>query len=133
MTDDNTAAQYGDPLTAPFWNAAQRHELVLQRCSLCGHFQFYPRPFCLSCGAERLAWVKALGTGTVVSKTTVRLQVTPEWRPPYVVAIVRLDEGPTLLTNIVDGECGIGGKVKVTWRERADAPPFPVFQPANDY
>lgn len=132
MTDDKTFAPYGDSITGRFWEAASRHELVIQRCISCGYFQFYPRPFCLDCGGGQIEWVRASGNGTVVSKTTVRLEVTPEWRPPYVVAIVRLQEGPTLLTNIVDGECGIGGKVKVTWRERADGPPFPVFQPAKD-
>jgi uncharacterized OB-fold protein len=133
VTDDKAAGQdrqYGDPLTAPFWDAAKRYELIVQRCSACGHYQFFPRPFCCACSAEHIEWVIASGMGTVVSKTTVRLEVTPEWRPPYVVAVVQLQEGPTLLTNIVNGDCQIGSRVKVAWRERSDAPPFPVFEPA---
>jgi uncharacterized OB-fold protein len=122
--------KYGDPLTAPFWDAAERHELIIQRCKDCRHFQFYPRPFCLACDSEDLGWEIASGKGTIISQTTVSVEVTPEWKPPYVVAIVQLSEGPTLLTNIVNGECGIGDRVKVTWRKRLDAPPFPVFEPA---
>lgn len=121
---------YGDPLTWPFWQAAQRHELMIQHCNVCGDFQFYPRPFCLACGGENLDWVIASGNGWVVSKTIVWLEVVPEWRPPYIVAIVQLQEGPTLLTNIVNGECHIGERVRVTWRDRPNAPPFPVFEPA---
>jgi uncharacterized OB-fold protein len=123
---------FGDALTSPFWEAASQHRLIIQRCSACGHFQFYPRPFCLSCGAEKLEWTAASGLARVVSKTTVRIEVTPEWQPPYIVAVVQLQEGPTLLTNLVNGDCAIGSRVKVTWRERPDAPPFPVFEPARD-
>ena len=119
-------------LTAPFWDAAARHELTIQRCRACGAHQFYPRPFCLACDSADLVWVSAAGTGTVYAMTTVHLQVSPEFEPPYVVAIVQLDEGPRLMTNIVEGGCRIGDRVQVTWRARADAPPLPVFRPAAD-
>jgi uncharacterized OB-fold protein len=127
----DSAPPYGDALTAPFWEAAARHELIVQRCESCGAHQFYPRPYCLACDSSRLEWVRASGAGTVVTKTTVHIQVTPEWQPPYVVAIVRLEEGPTLLTNLMGDECEIGARVKVSWRERVDAPPFPVFHRAG--
>ena len=62
------------------------------------------------------------------SKTTVRIPVIDELTPPYVVAIVTLDEGPRLTTNLVGDEPEIGDAVTVTWRERADLPPLPVFE-----
>lgn len=117
-----------DPTTAPFREAARRHELLIQRCVDCGRHQFYPRPFCLFCEGDDVAWVKAAGTGTVYSVTTVRRQIAPEFSPPYIVAIVELDEGPHLLTNIPGGRCRIGDRVQVAWRERVDAPPLPVFE-----
>lgn len=123
---------HGDALTAPFWEAAIRGELAIQRCRACGTHQFYPRPFCLACDSTEMMWVTAAGTGTVYSMTTVRIQVSPELEPPYIVAIVQLDEGPRLMTNIVDGICRIGDRVQVAWRERADAPPLPVFRPVSD-
>jgi uncharacterized protein len=121
---------YGDALSAPFWDAAARHEFVLQRCNSCGHYQFYPRPFCLECESDDVSWVAASGTGTVYSQTTVHLQVAPEFQPPYTVALVELDEGPRMLGTVVNGQTNIGDRVRVTWKERENAPPLPIFEPA---
>jgi hypothetical protein len=129
--DPATAPAYGDPLTAPFWEAAARGVLVVQRCRVCGRHQFYPRPYCLACQSDEVAWVAASGRGTVYSMTTVHMEIAPEFPPPYVVAIVELDEGPRLLTNIVGGPCRIGDRVRVTWRERDGAPPLPLFRPED--
>lgn len=126
MTDDFANA---DPLMAPYWQAAEQRKLVIQRCSACGRHQFYPRPFCIECQSDDVSWVEVVGTATVHSQTTTRLQVIPELVPPYVVALVELDEGPRLVTNIVDGEAAIGDVVELTWRERPDLPPLPVFRP----
>ncbi|MGD1215402.1 MAG: OB-fold domain-containing protein [Terriglobales bacterium] len=120
---------YGDPITAPFWEAAARRRLLIQRCRDCGVHQFYPRPFCLKCQSELVEWVEAAGTATIYSLTTVRVAVSPEFHPPYRVAVVQLDEGPRMLTNIIGGECRIGERVRVQWKERPDAPPLPVFEP----
>ena len=126
MTDEQTAPD--DPTTAPFWAAARNHQLVIQRCANCGQYQFYPRPFCLACGDRGVEWVPAKGTGTIYSITTVHIPVIPELTPPYRVAIVQLDEGPRLTTNVVDVACAIGDRVRVTWRERSGVPPLPVFE-----
>lgn len=130
MTDLSVLAP-GDPLSQPYWEAAARHEFVLQRCSTCGTWQFYARPFCLGCNGEALAWALAAGTGTVYSATTVHIQVGPELTPPYVVAVVELDEGPRILANVVNGPCAIGDRVVVAWREREDGSVLPVFEPAG--
>lgn len=126
----NADPAYGDPLTAPFWEAAGRHELVLQHCGDCGHWQFYPRPFCLACLSDNVGWQPASGTGTVYSQTTVHIQIAPEFTPPYTVAVVELDEGPRMTATIVNGETSIGERVRIAWQERDDAPPLPVFAPA---
>lgn len=119
---------YGDVHTRPFWEAARRRELVVQQCRTCRAHQFYPRPSCLVCDSQDMAWVEVAGTGTVYSATTVHLKVTPDFDPPYMVAIVELDEGPRLLTNLVGLEAKIGDRVEVRWRERQEAPPFPMFE-----
>lgn len=118
---------YGDPLTAPFWAAATRGELLIQHCDVCGRFQFYPRPFCLNCQADTVSWVAAAGTGTIYSLTMVQVPVVPDLAPPYLVALVELDEGPRLLTQILDDEAAIGDRVRVGWRARSEAPPLPIF------
>ena len=119
---------YGDALSAPFWEAASAHRLVLQHCDACGAHQFYPRPFCLACESDELRWVDAAGSGTIYSMTTVRLAMLPELPPPYVVAVVQLDEGPRLTSNIVGDGAVIGGRVRLAWRERDQLPPLPVFE-----
>jgi uncharacterized OB-fold protein len=118
---------FGDPMTAPFWTAARQHKLLIQRCNACGSHQFYPRPMCLKCSSLDLAWVPSCGTGTVYSMTTVRVPVTADLSPPYVVALVDLDEGPRLLTNLVNQSFRIGDRVRVQWRAREPLPPVPVF------
>lgn len=118
----------GDPLTAPFWAAAAEHRLLIQGCAECGRRQFYPRPFCLGCQSDRVEWVPARGTGTIYSVTTVRVEVLPELPPPYRVAVIELDEGPRLLSQLVGAEGAIGQRVRVAWREREGRPPLPVFE-----
>jgi uncharacterized protein len=118
-------------MTAPFWDAATRGELLIQRCPACGAFQFYPRPFCLACQAADPEWVASAGVGSVHAMTTVHLRVDPALEPPYVVAVVELDEGPRLVTNLVGEPAAIGDRVRVAWREREGAPPLPVFVRAD--
>jgi uncharacterized protein len=118
----------GDPTTAGFWRAAREHRLMVQRCRSCGGHQLYPRPLCLACNALDVELVEAAGRATVYSKTIIRIPVIPELEPPYVVAIVELDEGPRLVTNLVGPEPGIGDRVEVAWRERDQLPPLPVFR-----
>jgi uncharacterized OB-fold protein len=123
---------FGDALTQPFWEAARRHELVLQRCGACGAHQFYPRPFCVECSSDDVAWVAARGEGEIYALTTVRIQIAPEFEPPYAVALVQLDEGPRLLGRIAGAEtCRIGSRVRIDWHERGDEPPLPQFLPCE--
>ena len=121
---------FGDALTAPFWEGTAQRELRIQRCTACGAHQFYPRPFCLGCDAD-VIWVTARGTGVVYSRTTVRIPVTPALEPPYVVALVEIDEGPRLLTVLTDPDLAIGDRVRVSWRQRGNGPPLPVFSPVD--
>ena len=117
-----------DPVLWPYWDAATRHALVVQRCRACGHHQFYPRPLCLACESTELDWAEVKGGGEIYSITTVRVPVTDELPPPYQLAIVALDEGPRLLTNIEGDQAAIGDRVAVGWRERPPLPPLPIFR-----
>lgn len=131
MTDvTQHPADHSDPTTKPFWDAARNEELVIQHCPACGAYQFYPRPFCLTCDCPDVRWVKARGTGTVYSATRVHLDAEPRLGlpRPYDIAIVELDEGPRLLTNLTE-PCAIGSAVLVAWRPRPGQPPVPVFRP----
>ena len=121
---------FGDAITAPYWEAAREHRLVIQRCTACGTHQFYPRRFCLACDRDdALEWVEASGEAVVHSVVTVHMQVVPELEPPYQVAVVELAEGPRLTTNIAGEPAAIGDAVRVAWRDRSDPlPPVPIFE-----
>ncbi|WP_207771067.1 Zn-ribbon domain-containing OB-fold protein [Kumtagia ephedrae] len=133
MTDAPSLSDLGiaDPTTELFWKACLERRLIIQKCRSCASHQFYPRPFCLSCESDALEWVEAKGKGTVYSLTTVRIPVIEALEPPYVLALVELDEGPRLLTNIDDGPARIGDRVTLAWRERGGLPPLPIFRPAG--
>ncbi len=106
------AEEYRKPLpepsetSRPFWEGVRARELRLQRCRDCGKHVFYPRAICPFCLSEYLEWVTASGKGKVYSHTVVRRAMHPAFREdlPYVLAIVELDEGPRLTTNIVGVE-----------------------------
>lgn len=90
------------PTSRPFWEAAKRHELMLQRCETCRSFIYYPRPRCPNCFSDRLSWQRASGRGTVYSFTVVRRASSRSFADgPYVLAIVELDERVRMTTNIV--------------------------------
>lgn len=129
------SAEY-DPHEAPFWEAVAEHRLVLQKCSDCNRFQHYPRPICLACRGNDLHYEEVSGQGTIYASTTVFRSPDPEtYSPPYVVALIELDEGPRMMSNVVGGD-GVsvqcGQRVTVRWREEADSKVLPVFTPLSD-
>lgn len=109
-----------DPTTTAWWRAAGEGTLLVQRCRTCEAHQLYPRPFCLRCESRDVDWVASRGAGRVYSQTTVHVPVVSWLTPPYVVALVELDEGPRLLTNLVGPPCRIGDRVEVCWDVRDD-------------
>jgi uncharacterized OB-fold protein len=85
----------------PFWDAAKRHELKLQYCGHCKAYVYYPRDRCPTCFAQSLEWRPVSGRGKVYSYTVVRRASARSFADgPYVLAIVQLDEGPRMTTNI---------------------------------
>ncbi len=122
------------PLTTPFWEATGRGELLIQECSRCGTTIFYPRYNCTSCGSRELAWKRAAGTGTLYTYTVARRPTHPAFvdRVPYVIAVVELDEGPHVTTNLVDCDperIQIGMRVELAFDEAVDGIALPLFRP----
>ena len=109
------AAGYSKPLpipantelTRPFWEATRDHKLVMPRCKTCSDLFFYPREVCPNCLSSDLEWVAVSGRGRVYSYTVVHQAANPAFREdtPHVYAIVQLDEGPKMVSNLV--ECAI--------------------------
>lgn len=128
-------ATLGSALSAPFWEGCRLGELRVQRCPGCGHHQFFPRQHCLGCGRAEPEWVATAGVGVVTTHTRVHVPLDEAWaaEAPYWVALVRLEEGPTLMTNLVDTrEARVGMPVRVQFRTRADGTTLPVFAPTPE-
>lgn len=125
-----------DHLSKPFWDAAKNRKLVLQKCSRCGSFQWYPKPLCEECGSPELVWTEVSGKGTVYSYTIIwHTKQNPGWEKdaPYNIVMVELDEGPRMYSNLVDcplEEIRIGMRVEVTFIER-DGFAIPQFRPVR--
>ena len=109
------ASDYKKPLprpanleaSKPFWEAAKRHQLVMPRCKRCDSLFFYPREECPNCLTNDLEWVTVSGKGRLHSLTVVRQPANPAFNEdvPYIYAVVQLDEGPRLISNVV--ECDV--------------------------
>lgn len=124
-----------DELDRPFWEACRRHELLVHRCETCGR-SYWPATCCVEHGGDAMAWVPAAGTGTLHTWTVYHHAYTPEHagRVPYIVAVVRLDEGPFVHTGLVGcppDACRVGLPVEVVFEDREDGTTLPFFRPAG--
>jgi uncharacterized protein len=90
-------------VTRPFWEAATRHELVMPRCKTCDHLFFYPRSECPRCLSNHLEWMQVSGRGRLHTYTVVYQPANAAFRDdtPYIYAVVQLDEGPRMVSNVV--------------------------------
>ena len=133
-----TPKRFEPPVTEeaePFWSATERRELVLPWCTSCGQAFWYPRPVCPRCLRPDVEWRPASGHGEVYAVSVMHRPAHPGLadRVPYAVALVDLDEGVRMLTNVVDvdaAEVRIGMEVAVTWEPMSDGRNLPVFAPA---
>jgi uncharacterized OB-fold protein len=124
-----------DNVSAPYWEAAARGELLIQRCPDCGRRQFYPRAVCTGCGGDP-EWERASGRGAVHTFTVVRQSYAKPFRDelPYVVAMIELDEGPMLMSNVTDcpvHDVRIGLLVEAHFVPAAENIGVPFFRPAS--
>jgi len=123
-----------DPLTEPYWQAVAAEKFVLPRCAACGRWHFYPRPACPHCGDTAIAWTAASGRGTVYSHSVVHRAPSPAFAEdvPYVIAVIATDEGPHLLSRVVEidpAAVRIGMRVRVRFGRAGDGPVLPLFAP----
>ena len=92
------------PESKPYWDGMKEGKLMLPKCQDCGKFHFYPRVFCPHCHSNNLTWVQGSGKGKLYSFEILYRQFNRAVKvpPPYVLAMVELEEGPRMMTNIVD-------------------------------
>jgi uncharacterized OB-fold protein len=123
-----------DPWAEPFWAGTRERRLMIQKCTSCKKPIFYPRLSCPSCFSERLEWVEASGRGTIYSYTLVRNNPPSRFLEdlPFVIAIVELEEGVRMMTNIVDCDLEVVRcemPVEVTFERLTDEITLPKFKP----
>jgi len=119
-------------LTQPFWTATREGRLVRQVCDACGKSFFTPQIACPDCRSQAWQWQQSSGRGEVYSKSTVNRSPRPKIAAPYVIAIVQLEEGWDLLTNIVNcgaGDVHIGMRVQVVFQREWEGNVVPEFEP----
>ena len=137
LPNANKVALLPEPTTldAPFWDGLRAGELHLQHCAACGAFQYPAETFCYECGGTDLPWEATSGGGTVYSFITVHQRYHPAFADnlPYNVSVIELDEGPRLISNVVDipsDEVEVGMRVKASPRALDDERSWLYFERA---
>lgn len=129
-----TSAPITSVETAEYWAATAEGRLLLKRCNSCGTVIWYPRAVCPDCHSTDTSWFEASGQGEIYSWTVSRRGDGP-WKDaaPYVIAYVQLDEGPRVMTNIVDADLEsleVGQRVTAVWHDTGEGNALLRFRPA---
>jgi len=122
------------PFELPYWEHARAHRLALQRCSSCGGFRFPASPVCAECDSDAYLWTPTGGKGRILSWVVFHRCYFPSFEReiPYNVALVELDEGPVLCSNIVgtdNASLRLGMRVAVTFDDVTAEFSIPKFRP----
>ena len=123
------------PETRHFWEGTRAGELRLQRCDACAHVYFPPRPFCPQCSGREVSVVRASGRATLYSYV-IHHRPAPGFTPPYSIAVVQLEEGPRMMTNIVDvaqtpEALQLDMPLEVAFQRMNDEIHLPLFRPVG--
>lgn len=124
-------------LTQEFWDAAKRHELVIPRCRVCNSYFWYPREACPSCLRADWEWSPVSGKARLHTFTVVRQPSNPAFNEdvPYAYALVQLDEGPRMISNVVDcpipDGLAIDMRLEVSFDDVTDEWTLPKFRPSS--
>lgn len=123
------------PETQPYWDGAKQGELRLQRCGDCDHVYFPARPFCPACSSRHVSWFTASGKGTLFSYV-INHRAPPGFEAPYIIAVVQLEEGPRMMSNLVDcpqtpEAIELDMPLEVTFVEATEDISIPQFRPVE--
>ncbi len=125
------------PALAPYFAAARERRLVVQRCAGCGTLRFPPRELCTRCLGRDVTWQQVSGRGEVFSYNVMHQVYHPAFASevPYAVVVVKLEEGPKIISTVVD--CGldairVGMPVEVVFEDVSPEVTLPKFRPRAD-
>lgn len=139
MSTETQPTRFEPPVTETteaFWEATRDERLLVQWCASCDEAVFYPREVCPGCLGDDLTWRESAGRATVYAVSVQHRPGNPFMadRVPYAVALVDLDEGIRMMTNVVDcdpEQVTIGQQVAVSWEPLSDGRNLPVFRPTD--
>ena len=126
------------PEAKPYWDGLQDNKLMIPRCGDCGHTFFYPRQVCPQCHSRAITWLQASGKGKLYSFEILHRSFNRAVKVPlpYILAMVELEEGPRLLSNLINIDpdpkvvrCDM--PVEVVFSKQTDEVTIPLFQPAQ--
>ena len=124
------------PDTQVFWDGTGAGELLLYRCLNCGHIYFPPRPICPACTSKNVETFAASGKATLESYM-INHRPHPSFDGHYAIALVRLAEGPVMMSNIIDCEqtpeaLVLDMPLEVTFEKLNNDIYLPLFRPAGE-
>lgn len=126
------------PEAKPYWDGLKEQKLMLPKCEACGKPFFYPRLFCPHCHSSRITWIQASGRGRLYSFEIAHQSLNPAFKikPPYILAMIELEEGPRLMSNLINIEpdpqlvkCDM--PVEIVYERLTDEVTIPLFQPVR--
>jgi uncharacterized OB-fold protein len=131
---DGMPMPMADVITLPWWEAAARHRLVVQRCKSCGHTRLPPAPLCPECRSTDLDWLEVPGRGEVYTYTVMHRPMAADQQLPFVIAVVALEDsgGVRMISNVVGcdpAEVRIGMPVELVWEDMSEDLAVPRFRP----
>jgi len=132
--------EYAKPLpdmsddTKSYWEGCKRHKLLLPKCRACGKTFFFPRDFCAQCLSEDIEWIQMSGRGKVHTFSVIERPPSAPFAEdvPYVVAIIELDEGPRMMSDLVDiapEHVRVDMAVEVVFEDITEDVALPRFHP----
>ena len=129
----NPERTYSDPSmnmeTEAYWQAAKEGKLLVKKCDDCGEIHFFPRAICPHCQSSNTSWLESSGKGVIYSYSVVRRAPIP-----YAIAYVTLEEGVSMLTNLVDCDfdaLAVNQPVEVVFRKSEGGESLPMFKPGS--
>jgi uncharacterized OB-fold protein len=136
MPDNKRPLPVPTPETQHFWDGTRAGELRLQRCNDCDHAYFPPRPFCPACSSRSVSVFRASGRGRLASYV-INERPHPAFDGPYSIALVSLDEGPRMMSNVVGcpqtpEALELDMPLEVAFEAVSDEITLPLFRPAGD-
>ena len=126
------------PEAKPYWDGLKEHKLMLPKCDDCGKPFFYPRILCPNCHSRNISWIQASGKGKLFSFQIAHRSLNPAFKVelPCVVAMIELEEGPRMMSNLINVEpspdvvkCDM--PVEVVFEKQNDDVTLALFQPAS--